>query len=163
MTAETRLACKRRASARAERVAEFEEAKRLRLMYKGMSEEQAKEQRCRRFVKRSWKVPQAERHEKWQCVACLESDTNPMMFLACDHGMHVECYFKHARAHMERVGIPLVDNMSMDVSAERRQMVAAVNAMMEAAGAPCPMCRLPYPNRHMVHLRGGPMMLCRLP
>ena len=129
---------------------------RFKRAYKGLSKKQQQVARHNRFLTRMWKVPQAERLSHRTCVACLEDfltggSKSPMIIMACDHPIHMECFIRHAEAYMDLQGIPLVTQASDDDFME----VLKRRYWIYTCGAPCPACRTALPMRHFAVFHEG--------
>ena len=124
--------------------------------YKGLTPKQQETSRHNRFLNRVWKVPRSKRNST--CVACLgdflDCDDPEVGFfgvMACDHAIHLKCLFKHADAHLDRKGVPSLDNFDevMNMPEEVFNFAETQRLAFRRLGAPCPACRMEFPMRHM--------------
>lgn len=122
--------------------------------YQGLTPAQQAVARHNRFLARMWKIPRDKRQQHRTCVACLEDfltgpRRSPMITMACDHPIHMDCFHQHASAYMDGQNLTfsaeeldaLPMNMLNDVFKKRW--------LLMRCGAPCPVCRMPLPMRHM--------------
>ena len=102
----------------------------------------------------STKNPWDKRQQNRTCVACLEDFlTGPqrshMVIMACDHPIHMDCLVRHAFAYMERQNLTFsaeeLDALPMNALND----VFKKRWLLMRCGAPCPVCRMPLPMRHM--------------
>ena len=132
------------------------EARRLAFdqSYKNLTPAQQIIKRHNRFLARMWKTPRDKRQQHRTCVACLEDFVTgprrgPMMIMACDHPIHMDCFEQHASAYMDGQNLTFseeeLDALPMHVVND----VFKKRYMLMRCGAPCPACRMPLPMRHM--------------
>ena len=81
--------------------------------------------------------------------AGAEQNKSPMVIMACDHPIHWDCLQKHTLAYMERVNVMRVVDPPDDVDDDALNSTTITELKYVDQGAPCPMCRLPFPMRHM--------------
>ena len=101
------------------------EARRLAFnqSYKNLTPAQQIIKRHNRFLARMWKTPRDKRQQHRTCVACLEDfltgpRRGPMMIMACDHPIHMDCFEQHASAYMDSQNLAFseeVDALPMHV------------------------------------------------
>jgi hypothetical protein len=132
------------------------EARRLAFdqSYKNLTPAQQIIKRHNRFLARMWKTPLDKRQQNRTCVACLEDfltgpQRGPMMIMACDHPIHMDCFDQHASAYMDGQNLTFseeeLDALPMKVFND----VLKKRYMLMRGGAPCPVCRMPFPMQHM--------------
>lgn len=146
---------------------QLERHRKFQRMYRNMTPEQRKIQRHNAFLTRSWKVPHHQRKEKYECIVCQGTlSKSHMLFMACDHPIHVECFEQHAIAHMSLNGMMTTKDLQGNselmeaLSLKEVQEICEEEYVYRTAGAPCPVCRLPFPMRHMTHFGNNRNLNC---
>jgi len=139
-----------------------DEHARQKLRYKDMTVEQQCQRRHAAFVDRMLQRPLSRSREQMCCVACLDQlfgeeeeedcgrGNNEVLVMACDHLIHLNCFRKHAIAHMELCDLPTIRSTEgRGLSALQLQTISRLEAVYKMYGAPCPACRLADPVRHL--------------
>ena len=112
--------------------------------------------RGKRSVDRLMKK-QFEGSEQIVCSACLfpmEEDTvgrNVWVVSACGHPIHMACAQEHLARYLERSDLPDIIEANSGPNGNKK-ILAKAQFMAEKyhwGGAPCPICMLPFPLRHM--------------
>ena len=122
--------------------------------YQGLTPSQQTIARHNRFLARVWKIPWDKRQQNRTCVACLEDFlTGPqrshMVIMACDHPIHMECLERHTIAYMDRQNLTFSAEELDAMPVDEVMVVFKKRWLFTRCGAPCPVCRTPFPMGHM--------------